>query len=271
MANQRGHWWSWYNPPEPDKPLPEWLLDIAGGDDPTSAARPWFLIKTDRDLKDWPDQRWIKNERYYRTFNEDGRMVQMLAFDETLVRRNGAWSTAFPHVLETPEQEVRIKMVEPRRMSFLGGVLTLTGDKWRAEGDPLPTAFDGDFLGKDVIIVAPEFGVEPPGYARVGFVGMGKGSPYHGNKPLPPGVSWWQIPSTTNLCLRHDVIARAVARFRPELRCAIVCSSFGTKLEPVTAKLTDAPKMMMASEEIVVSAKSESPPPSEESVARFLA
>jgi hypothetical protein len=206
-------------------------------------------------------------------------MVQMMAVDETLVVGNGGWRTAFPHVLATNEHEVRIKMVEPRRMSFLGGVLTLTGNKWRAEGDPLPTAFDGDFLGKDVIVVAPEFGVEPLGYARVGFVNIDdttsddfvrRRAHLRSAKARREDPKWMERWSTPNLCLRHDVIARAVARFRPDLRCAIVCSSFGTKLEPL-GKHAGKPKMMMAREEIVVSAKSESPLPSEDSVASFLA
>jgi hypothetical protein len=268
----RGHWWSWYEPPEPDKPLPEWLLDIAGGDDPTSVARPWFMLKTDRDLKQWPDQRWVKNEAVYHSHSGDGRMVQYQAGspDLNFSTDHDAWVARGPAGNNPPAISlVRLVMVEPLRFSFLGGALTLTGSKWRTENEPISSTFDGDFRGKDVVINGADFGEEPMGYSRVGYVGMG-GSAYAGCRSLPPGIAWWNMPSTPNLGLEHSLIARAVAKLQPTIRCAIVSSSFGTRLEPVERQ-RGLPKGMRADQEIPVIAKPESPPPSEDSAASFLA
>lgn len=193
MTNERGHWWAYYEPPDDDAPLPEWLLDIAAGDDPTSAARPWFMIKTDRNLKEWDSQLFIKNKRYYRTFNADGRMVQYQAAVDGLKYSKDidAWCEDLrPN--RPSRTALRLQMRQLARQSFLGGVVRLVGGaRWEIEGDVITDAFNGDFRGKDVVLYDPAFGVEPEGYARVGFVVIDRLEARYAEKTK--FMKWWKL------------------------------------------------------------------------------
>lgn len=256
---RNGEHWYWYEPPGDDMPLPEWLLDMRIEWHNEIGAWPAFVVKAAHGLKTWPGQEFVKSGDYYRSWHPDGRMVQhqsgdpRLRFDETL----DAWRSGdrLPNVSRFPTEKalgphVRLKMHQPQRMSFLGGVVSLFDGAWSIEGEH-PGDFNGDYRGKDVIIFSPAGGVPPLGYSFVWHLDMSAIADVQRalKEDLGRPREWFAFEKTAGLCVRHDMLARAAAKYLPGMRIAVVVSSNISRLEPLREN-AKAPHKMYESERI---------------------
>lgn len=121
------------------------------------------------------------------------------------------------------------------------------------EGKSIPGAFNGSYYGKEVLLRGPWHTGRLSGYAEVSYVetpsnvrGKRRRQRINGVLKTP---EWWRLGGIGGLFITDDLLARALARFQPHLRAAMVTRNVRTALEPVREDW-QSPKGMKPEQEI---------------------
>lgn len=236
--------WKPYALPVGPQPLPGWLRDLHIDWRDKFENRPSITLKTNCDAREWERKEFVVEDKsFYRAYHEDGRLEQyayapLLRFDANLDAWTGTQLEGFGG------GHYRLQMKGPRgERSFLGGAVRLAGDEWVTSDLPDGQRFAGNYYGKDVVLRGPWSTRGPLGYEDVAYVDVDAAWRVTSRLPKRP---WYGITAMGGLFISHDLLARALARFQPHLRAAIVTDQYGAHLEPIASHWNSPKNMTLA-------------------------
>lgn len=245
---------SWEMVERPSGPveIPAWAKDAHVDWSDGYVNPPSFRLKTHGNVRDWPDQRFVKEGRYYRAYHEDGRLEQYAHSGAVSLRP----IKMFRSENGTHRQHRRCG---PEWADESGLGFTLDGvrhgyepGEW-AEVEMLATTqqegFGGSHYhcqmvdGTTIVVRGPWHTSPPAGYDEVAYVDTS-------NDRNLRRAPWHQRGGIGGLFLRDSVLIAIASRFLPHLQLARVTGRYGTNVEPLKPEW-DAPKAVIIERERV--------------------
>lgn len=216
--------WEWVDLPVGPQPIPAWAkgfhVDFMMG----YGNSPHYHLKTNTDLRNWPDQRFRKEGARYMSTTDDGRAevlyhdgqlsltdIRMFRSTDGTLKQYRAGSC---HADLEAGEWVDLEMMATTKQSGFGGShFHLTMED-----------------GRVFVLRGPWHGSSPKGYMETGYIDMTQERAHHG---------WWAKRAwharggRGGLFITDDLFMRLLARFAPECRCARINDQFGVHLQAV--------------------------------------
>lgn len=225
--------WALVDLPTGPRDLVPWAKGLAVDWGDHHDGDPRFTLKTDRDLRHWPDMRYRREGDLWMCESGDGRAEPFYQGGELRIERMRRW--------RSPDGSLSVYA----RMLDHG--TRLAPGEW-IEIERLCTRQEGGFGGSHIDIVmqdgtpvtlrGPWHGPCPAGYVEVGTVDMT--SPYSRDR-YSRNKPWTQRSGRGIATISADVFIPAFARYLPHLRLAAVDMGRGDRLQPLKPEW-DEPK-----------------------------
>lgn len=205
--------WTWASVPIGPQQLPPWArgLHIEWFDQYCNP--PSCVLKTDREITQWPDKLWEdEGGGYYRARHDDGRL------DQLVHKGHLTWDGATGAYLTTKQQGFAGSSFEIRLRD-----------------------------GRRVVLRGPWATSMPDGFSEVSHVDPKaswrgrRPASGHGSKTMRWHRPWWNRTAIGGVAISNDLLIRLLARFQPHLRIALVTRYGQVRAEPLKPEWS-APK-----------------------------
>lgn len=224
--------WSIIPLPVGPMPVPAWAKDLHVNWMEQFANSPNLTLKTNSNLRDWPDQRFERDGSMFISKHPDGRAE--------IYYQNGPLSMATVKRFRAADGTLK------NHPNIIKGGKGVEAGEW-VEVERLCTRQEQGFGGShydiemtdgtQVVLRGPWHGGAPSGYTELAYVN----TVYYKNHYPRWKTPWYKRGGTGGLYLTDDVFINIFARFCPHLPLARVNEGFGCSLQPMKPEW-DVPK-----------------------------
>lgn len=209
--------WEWVDLPVGPQSLPKWAKGLHVDWMLGYANSPRLHLKTNADLRCWPDKRFENEGSRYMARTADGRAevyyhsgpVSMVTMRRPK-RRLGRWS----------KDKKRFTM-EPCEWEDYQALATTPQEGFGGAHVTCQMGGKGPLRGKTVTLRGPWHGGAPPGYVEIAYINTHDPSERNYMRwNARRGWGWERLTGRGGLFLREDVFIRIFARFLPHCRLA---------------------------------------------------
>lgn len=238
--------WEWVDMPVGPQPLPPWARGLKVNWMIGYCNSPHAVLKTNTDLRSWPDKRFEVEGSRYMARHTDGRAEVYYHSGPlgyiTLKRPRGAAGRfsgdGKKYVMRQIQNWEEYEAIATSPQEGFGGmhVPVIIGGRCRKLVAPVGEI---ELRGREVVLRGPWHGGPPPGYQEISYINVADRDTrrYMENSARSPRwrhlAGWEQQTARAGLYLRDDVFVRIVARFLPWCRLASVTYAGYTSLDLV--------------------------------------
>lgn len=232
--------WSFIDLPVGPQPVPKWALGLHIHWMDGFGNSPSFVLKTNRNLREWEGKRFRKDGSRYMAATSDGR-AEVYHHDGAV--RPQILKRWIKPTLKWDAETSKPVRDEAGRHEEYEALATSQQDGFGGDHVSCTMSWPPQLRGKTVVLRGPWSYGAPDGYIDLPFVdptAAWRGS-CAGKKPRRP---WYSTVSIGNHYVREDVFIAIFARFCPHLRLASATYSGRTTIEPLKPEW-DEPKHWM--------------------------